>query len=262
MSDIKLGKLPAKVDERTLKLSMILRTEVLPPVLDEFDVDKHLDISLMNRMYANDKWGDCVIAGRAHWTLRSEYFEQGRVLYINDSEVLNEYWAEQGYVPGKKKCFLCRTPSDNPPDNGLVMLDSLKLWRKNGWEISKQNYKVHAFAGMSTSNHSDLRYSVMLLGGGYIGIEVPSSAMQQFANGQPWTVVPGSDIEGGHAIYIVAYNTTGPICITWGRRQQMTWEFFDKYTDEAFAIVDETDVFMTDSPLDVEKLEAYLTAIC
>jgi len=28
------------------------------------------------------------------------------------------------------------------------------------------------------------------------------------------------------------------VCITWGKKQQMTWRWFDKYCDEAYAIFD------------------------
>jgi hypothetical protein len=42
-------------------------------------------------MFGNDVHGDCVIAGRAHQTLRFEDIEQGSVLMITDKEVLKEY---------------------------------------------------------------------------------------------------------------------------------------------------------------------------
>jgi hypothetical protein len=28
------------------------------------------------------------------------------------------------------------------------------------------------------------------------------------------------------------------VCVTWGRKQQLTWAFVDKYCDEAYAIID------------------------
>ena len=51
---------------------------------------------------------------------------------------------------------------------------------------------------------------------------------------------------------IPGYNAKGPVCVTWGRKQQMTWAFFDKYCDEAYAIVDDKD--SAKSKLDVQKL--------
>lgn len=50
------------------------------------------------------------------------------------------------------------------------------------------------------------------------------------------------------------YNPTGPACVTRGRKQQMTWAFFDKYCDEAYAIVDEVDTGKGKPGIDVHKL--------
>src|SRR5208283_2701894 len=106
-------------------------------------------------------------------------------------------------------------------------------------------------------------YAVYLLYGAYIGIQVPQSAMDQFNAGQPWTIVLGSPIEGGHCIYIVGYNATGPVCITWGKKQQMDWNFFDTYCDEAYVVIDSLDAWINPAtdPLDITKLEGYIQAI-
>ena len=44
-----------------------------------------------------------------------------------------------------------------------------------------------------------------------------------------------------------------------GRKQQMTWAFFDKYCDEAYAIVDDKD--SAKSKLDVQKLVDALNSL-
>ncbi len=49
--------------------------------------------------------------------------------------------------------------------------------------------------------------------------------------------------------------------MTWGRKQQMTWAFFGKYCDELYAVVDNRDRFVRNSPVDVEKLERYLSQL-
>jgi len=246
---MRLGRLPARVDKRTLKLTNILNVAALPPLPGQFDVDFNLHADILPQMFGNDTWGDCVIAGRANWTLRAEYFEQKIILPITTAEVLKEYWIEQG-----GGC--CRHP-----DNGLVMLDSLNDWRSYGWKTAKNVYAIFAFAGIDWKNHDEFCYATFLLGGGYIGIDVPESAITQFNKEQPWTVVPDSNIVGGHCIYIVAYNNTGPICVTWGRRQQMTWEFLDTYCEEAYAIVDKPDRFVQNSPVDLPKLVEYLNIL-
>ena len=42
---------------------------------------------------------------------------------------------------------------------------------------------------------------------------------------------------GGHAVSIVAYDAEGLTAITWGQPQRLTWEFWDAYTDEAYAVL-------------------------
>jgi hypothetical protein len=88
--------------------------------------------------------------------------------------------------------------------------------------------------------------------------------MDQFNAGQPWTVVANDGgIVGGHCVYVKAFNGTGPICKTWGADQQMTWEFWDKYFDEAYAVIDAVDSWMNPAsdPLNISVLSQELNEI-
>lgn len=241
----KLGKLPAKIDPRTIQLKKLMPT-ALPPLPDTYDVDSEFTNFSNGHMYGNDQYGDCVMAGRAHMTLRFEDFEQGILLPITDKEVEDEYFKETG-----------------GQDSGLVMLDSLNEWRKTGWTAAGKVYMIYAYAQIDKSNHNELMYSVYLLRGAYTGFSVPQSAMDQFNAGKPWTVVQGSPIIGGHCVYIVAYNATGPICVTWGAKQQMTWAFWDAYFDEAYAVIDAQDPWMNPAtdPVNVSVLSQELSEI-
>lgn len=266
INNVKLGKRPVRYDERNIQLRAVLK--VIPPVPDVFDVDLNLCNSyISNPMYANDVWGDCVIASRSHMTRRFECFEQqGKIIDITDDEVLNEYWAEQGSTNG------CKCPSflnifrkimKSKPDRGLVMLDSLNCWRHDGWTAAGQHYDIHAYAQVTPTDNSEVTAAIYLLSGIYVGIGLPDSARNQ----EIWDVTTGpGSIKyswGGHCVYISAYSKPDNIltCITWGDRKKMTRAFFEKYCDEAYGIVDNTDRFLTDSPLDVEKLENYLKEI-
>ena len=236
--ELKLGKLPAKNDTRTIRMSRYLLVD--PP--ESFDVDASLSIPIYdNNMYLNDTYGDCVIAGRAHMTLRFEGYEQYGLINIIDQEVKTEYFKETG---GK--------------DSGLVMLSSLNAWR-NGWVAAANIYNIDMY-GLLTST-TNLKQAVYLLRGAYIGIMVYETDMEQFKAGQPWEITSNSgDLLGGHCIYIVAYNATGPICVTWGKRQQMSWRFYQARCDEAFGIVDDRYKF-SPSDLDVAGMEAELKQI-
>lgn len=246
----KLGKKRAKKDSRNIRLKAVLRL-VLPPIPEVYMVDASLAAAVPTPMFANDLWGDCVIAARAHQTLRFEAFEQNLVLPITDDEVLAEYWKEG-------KVFPC----DRRPDRGLVLLDSLKKWRKDGWAAGGQHHDIYAFAEMSPADFMDVKASVFLLAGTTAGIMISQSALDQFEVGLPWDIVdnPGQ-LRGGHAIDVVGYDLDGPVCVTWGRLQHMTWRFWGQYCDEAYAVVDNRDRFLERSPVDVKQLETYLQEV-
>ncbi len=46
--------------------------------------------------------------------------------------------------------------------------------------------------------------------------------------------------------------------MTWGRKQQMSWAFFAKYCDEAYAIIDAIDTAKKKRGIDAGKLDAFL----
>ncbi len=239
MPELKLGKAPARIDSRTLKLSSMLR--VLPPLPAEYDLDKVLDIH-DDRAFGNLEYGDCVIAGRAHMTMRFEKVEQRDDLSIQDSEVVAEYLKETGGV-----------------DSGLVMLNSLNSWRKEGWTLGGKHYDIHAYTALNWRNHGEVMAAIYMLGGVYAGALLPVSGQKEFNGGQPWAMTDGPDTGigswGGHAIYFMAYNPTGPICMTWGKRQQTTWAWWDKYMEECYACIDSSDNWLPNSPVDSELLE-------
>ena len=247
--DYKLGKRPFKEDARTIRLQSILKA--LPPIPDAYDVDAGLGAAFPLPVFGNDKWGDCVVAGRAHHTLRLEKFEQNIVLNISQTDVLKDYWREQGAS--------CLNPH---PDKGLVVLDSLKSWRKKGWKAAGKAYDIYAFAQVNQLNHQEIDAAIYLLNGAELGLDLPESAKTEFENGESWDVTddaPGS--WGGHLVYVKHFEDKGPVCVTWGKLQPMTWAFVDKYCDEAWAVVDNRDRFLTNSPVDVVKLDEFLKEI-
>lgn len=240
----KLGKAAPKRDQRNLKMATLFKAvPKLPPSYD-FDL-QHPGIP--TPMFQNDVYGDCVIAGRAHQTLRFENIEQGSILMISDNDVLKEYFKETG-----------------GPDSGLIVLDSLKLWRKAGWKVGKHNYKIDAFAEIDRSNHSEVLNAIYADIGVGIGVSLPKDAKQQIQAGQKWDVTTGPGSKpgswGGHYVYLPGYTPIGPVCVTWGRKQQMTWAWFDKYCDEAYANFDAKNTFKK-SLIDRTKIKAFLSSL-
>jgi len=64
----------------------------------------------------------------------------------------------------------------------------------------------------------------------------------------------------GDYIYVPGYTARGPVCVTWGRDQQMTWAWRDGYYDEACAIFDAKDSFRK-AVIDEAKLNAFVVRI-
>ena len=241
----KLGKAAARKDSRNLKFANVLRATLpsLPPSYD-FDVT-HTGIP--TPMFGNDTYGDCVIAGRAHQTLRFEDIEQGAVITITDNDVLKEYFEETG-----------------GPDTGLVVLDSLNLWRHKGWKAARNTYHIRACAEVDFANHDEVRQAIFADLGVGLGLQLPKSAQGQIQTGQPWDVTTGPDARpgswGGHYVYVSGYSPNGPVCVTWGRKQQMTWAWLDKYCDEAYALFDARNRFKK-ALIDTARIGAFLDTL-
>jgi hypothetical protein len=236
---VKFGKKPAKRDARNLKLSAILRAPPKLPAEYDFDVQHN---GIPTPMFGNDYHGDCVIAGRAHQTLRFEDAEQKKILPITDTDVLKEWHLENGNT-----------------ENGLSVLDSIKLWRTKGWKAAGKVYKIKAFAEIDRKNHDEVKSTVYADIGTGLGFALPDSALPEFHAGKPWTQTSKPPNQNnGHYVYIPGYTKIGPVCVTWGRKQQMSWAFFDKYCDEAYAMIDAADTQKKKALLDGKKIDAFL----
>jgi len=240
----KLGKSATKKDIRNLKFAAVLAAAPAVPTSYDFDLT-HTGIP--TPMFGNDVYGDCVMAGRAHQTLRFEDIEQGSVLMISDKDVTREYFKETG-----------------GQDTGLVVLDSLNLWRHKGWRVGTHKYKIQAFAQVNFTNHPEMKRAIFANVGVGLGVQLPIAAQDQIQTGQPWDVTSGPDAKpgswGGHYVYVPGYTPDGPVCVTWGRKQQMTWGWLDKYCDEAYAIFDAKNRFKK-SIVSVAKINNFLAGL-
>src|SRR5665213_2277872 len=84
----KLGKLPVRVDVRTLRLARYIVTAQLPAPPATLDLTSHVTDW---PMYANDRIGDCTIAAAGHmieaWTGEG----QGKVIEVTEQSVLDAF---------------------------------------------------------------------------------------------------------------------------------------------------------------------------
>lgn len=174
-------------------------------------------------MYLNDRIGDCTCAGVGHAIQALTAFATTEKT-VTDNDVLKAYEAVSGY-----------NPSTGANDNGAVMQDVLHYWFHTGLA----GHKISAYASVNIRNLAEMRSALRWFGSVYIGINVPQSAEDQFSAGQPWAVDPGADnsIIGGHAVVIQEWDPQYARLITWGAVQRMTWDWFEKYGEEAWVVV-------------------------
>lgn len=220
--NLKLGRKAIKTDSRTLRLAKYF-TAALPPPPPSRDWS-HGITSFGELM--NDTLGDCTIAAVGH-AIQVFTANASTEAYITDAEALQYYEKWDGY-----------NPADPSTDQGGVCLDVLTNFRQQGFA----GHKLLAFAAALPANAQHVQQAINLFGGVYIGLGLPTSAQNQV--GKVWEVVPDDGTGnttpgswGGHCIFVCAYDTTGLTAITWGALQKMTWNFWNKYVDEAYALV-------------------------
>lgn len=214
----KLGRLPRKDNPRTLKLAKYLKTSM--PLVKVLPWAWEYNISDWTMM-ANDSVGDCTCACIGHmimeWTSRTF----GTVTPTTD-QIIAAYSAITGYVPGNEST-----------DNGAAITDVLAYFVSTG--IAGR--KALAWAAIDVADQTAIRQALQIFGGIDIGFNVPQSAIDEFNAGQPWNGTTDTNIIGGHSVCVLGGGGLGGTCITWGQRQQFSWDFWRAYVDEAYAII-------------------------
>ena len=231
-SAMKLGRSRLRIDSRTLRVENYFAKTLAPAPVE---VNWTAGLTSFGMM-GNDHVGDCTFAAGGHavqtWTANSGPSE----VTIPDAQILSGYSALTGY-----------TPSNPNSDQGANELDVLNYFRQAGIG----GHEILGYGALEVANLESAKQAVDLLGGTYIGLALPLSAQSQnvwdvvssvkrslwsriFSGKQSSNTDPGS--WGGHAVWVPWYNAIGPVCVTWGALKQMTWAFWQKYCEEAYAL--------------------------
>lgn len=256
----KLGKRKATYDKRDLLFSVYRMKGSLPPHPAKFGHEGFID-SHAWQMLGNGPddsvqtgfqgAGDCVFAGACHETMLWTEEAHHRALFTGKNAI-SDYSAVTGYVVG-----------NDATDQGTDVRTALKYRAKTGIiDVNGNRHKIGAYLALEPGNIDHIKEAMWLFGAVGIGIEFPNSAMDQFDAGKPWSVVHGSQVEGGHYIPLVAKRTRLE-CVTWGQIQGMTEAFYKKYCDEAWAILS-PEMLVNGKSLggfDLAALQADLTAL-
>lgn len=173
--------------------------------------------------------GDCVWAGGAHEEMELTKNVSRPVPKFSGKTIVNQYSAYSGYNS---------QTGDN--DNGSDVREVLS-WRQTKGLVDDSGaaHKIGVYVSLEPGNLTNLWDALWLFECVGIGINFPTSAMDQFGNNNEiWSVVPGSPIEGGHYIPLVGHPTNDVwTCVTWAARQTITSQFITKYCDEAWAYI-------------------------
>jgi hypothetical protein len=219
-SAMKLGKHPPRRDPRTLQLANYIGHGLPPPPAR---VDYASKIAAWP-MLRNDQIGDCTVAAAGHmiqqWTTLN-----GKPKMLSDEIIVAAYSAISGYKP-----------SDPGTDQGIPVLNVLKHWRKTGIGGDK----IAGFVALEPRNHTHIKDAVYLFANCHVGFALPLSAQRQ----DVWSVPPGgatgagaANSWGGHVVAVVGYDDRFLTVVTWGKLLRVTWQFWDTYCDESFAVL-------------------------
>ncbi|HET6914978.1 MAG TPA: hypothetical protein VFH56_02700 [Acidimicrobiales bacterium] len=123
-------------------------------------------------------------------------------------------------------------------DQGMDIQTGLEYLQKNG---GPDGVKPVAFAKVDPTNTDEVQAALAVFGGLWLGVIVLDANMQQFDNGQPWTLVAGSQVDGGHAILGGGYDPQVKF-ITWGQETEFASSFWNgtvNYNGQQVNLVEE-----------------------
>ena len=232
-----LGKLPAKVDKRTLELRRYATIQ-LPPspaVCHGYDKIKAWGVA------GNDQYGNCVIATAAHEILAWKGQAKNDVNQIADTAVI-ELSREMGAL------------------DGYAILDRLNYWRQKGMWADM----LGAFASVASDDIETMKNAIAIFGTLDIGLAMPAA----WRDSSTWDSGRGRRYHRGswglHSVPLVGYDDEYANLVSWGEVYQITWEAVEEYSDERYALIDPSwfdPNGHTPSGYDLTTLQADLTTI-
>ena len=170
-------------------------------------------------MDGNDEYGDCGVAGVNHGEMCVDLDSHTALAPVTGSQVVS-YYLE--YTGGE--------------DQGVVLADFLAYVRKTGWF----GRKLPLYAPVSVSDFKTLQFAVNAYGYAYTGIQVTDLMMAASQNGnQQWTAADfqNGNVEGGHCVPIVGYDSDNLYAVTWGEIQPIAYSAWHLMSTEAWACV-------------------------
>ncbi len=200
--------------------------------------------SSLGRMYLNDQYGDCVIAGKYHTVGVWSGNDSASTIVGTDAEVYQSYQAICG-----------------PGDNGCVITSVLDAMRSSGLPFGGVRHTIDGYVAVDWTNKDMVKAALFIFGNLTLGINLP----QAWTSSSIWDVTT-SGIVGGHDVAAVGYRADGVIISSWGKLYVITWAAFTsrKWLEECYVLLG-PDWYGNDkvapSGIDVVTLKADLAKI-
>jgi len=218
----KLGRTPFPSQPRMrVRLESFLDLSALPPAPAEFDFTAAAMKSL-RRMYVNDQLGCCVVSLGYHF-LGVESGGAGSETVVSDGDIVRDYSAIGGYVPGR--------PST---DNGCNEQDALHYWQTKGFVNGD---KIEGWLTVNPQDIETCKKVAYLFEGLYYGYGLPNSWLNT-QDGATWDAAR-SNPNNGHAFGSFGWKNGKWTISTWGGFRYMT-DAAHKNMDEAYVILNDT----------------------
>lgn len=214
---VKLGRKPPKFGRFPLHFSSYFDAADLGIALpDAVDYATKAKASIQ-RMYLNDQYGDCVIAGKYHAVGVWSGNDGPASVLGTDQEVYSAY---------QRIC--------GPGDNGCVITEVLDYQQKIGLAFGGVLHKIDGYVDLDWTNQTQVKVALYLFGSLTIGINLPSA----WTSAAIWDVT-NTGIVGGHDVTCVGYNAQGVQISSWGRIYTITWAAFlsRKWLEESYAML-------------------------
>lgn len=204
----------------SLRFGTYLVPKQLPPIPQAFGHYTVIPDSGW-RMLANDTLGDCTVAGAMHCVMLWNAIAGINIVFTN-ADARDDYFAITGGA-----------------DDGADMVQVAKYWQKTGFRDDQDSrHYIAAYMAVDHLNPDHYYAASYLFGAVGLGVQIPSSAQDQFSAGEPWANVPGDSIEGYHYVPLVGRKANGnAVVVTWGAAQEVEQSWLDANLQEVVAMI-------------------------
>lgn len=238
------GRVRYKPDGRTLKFR---------DVINEVDKKKRIPAKYDwgRRIKPNHNWGDygnlkldnCTFVTAAYQIIIWKSYKAPRIYRPGVKKIIEDY---SKLIQGQRKGAKSIEALLNAGGKPLEARKMLNYWRKNGID----GHKIVGYAKIAFNDKArqreEVKRAIYLYGGCFIGINIPRSVEKQWQENRKWTVLkrvsPGDSrrrLWFSHALLATGYSDDELRVVTFGKEESMSWEFYEKYVDEAYAVFDE-----------------------